>query len=84
MGMRYECRQRTPSGTFLCILHLLPGPLKSLFPTLWTVSLTFGVLIPNPGVVLGSCALPVLSSPAPPLSADHVSVSMELRFEAPS
>lgn len=37
---------------------------------------------PKPGVVSGSgCPSPALS-PAAPLSADHVSVSMELRFGA--
>lgn len=56
------------SGTFLCILHLLPGPLKSLFPTLWTVFLTFGVLIPNPVWSWDLCAPPLFSAqPLPSL-----------------
>lgn len=82
MGMRYECRQRTPKRYLSLHPPSAPGssqvPLSyfvDCVPDLWSAD-------PKPGVVLGSvCPSPVLS-PAPPLSADHVSVSMELRFGA--
>ena len=82
IGMRCECRQRTLKRCLSLRPPSAPGspqvPLSypvDCVPDLWSAD-------PKPGVVSGSgCPSPVLS-PAPPLSADHVSVSMELRFGA--